>query len=303
MRVLKSHIHGVKEATLRPKMVFILWLVNFLFAAFLFFPVYNLINKVMGKSAAAEAFLKKTDFNIIFDLIAYSGQQIYNIFCAAAVVAFMYIWASIFLNGGILFVLLQKKGGGENKKLRLAQIFFQGAGKFFGRFFRVCIYSLLLWILFSIIVSILSFLINPLTGDGANEKLSFYLWCGWGVISLFLSFLILMILDYTRIKIAKEDSRFVFRSLLKTVQFVFRNFGKTLVLYYLLLVTGGLLFVLYWLIMKRISGSTLGVVVIAFLIGQVYIFARSWLKVVFQAAQMELYSSIGPNKAKEKNTG
>jgi hypothetical protein len=292
MRVLRSYGYGIREATVQPKMISVLWLINLLFATVFFYTVFNFLAKTIGKSQVSATLLHKLDFNFIFELLVYHGGTARTILCLFLILVFVYSLVSIFLNGGILFTiaLSTRMAAVEKREERFAGIFFQGAGKFFGRFFRLCIYSLLLWVLFIILHVLLNLAFRPLTSGGTNEQMMLYLFWVRLAICLFLIFLIRMILDYTRIKIVLEDTRYVFRSLLRTISFVFRNFGKTLALYYLLIVTAVILCLIYWGLKSLIAQGSLFPILTAFIIGQIFIISRGWLKIALQAAQMEFYS-------------
>ena len=292
MRVLRSYGHGIREATSQPKMISVLWLINFLFATVFFYTVFNFLARTIGKSQASESLLQKLDFNFIFELLAHHGGAVQTILCLFLILIFIYLLVSIFLTGGILFTLTNsmRMAATERREERFAAVFFQGAGKFFGRFFRLFIYSLLLWVIFIILNVLLNLVCRPLTSNGTNEQLMLYLFWARLAIGFFLFFLIKMILDYTRIKIVLEDTRSVFRSLLQTMGFVFQNFGKTLALYYLLIITAIILFLIYWILKSLITPDSLFPILMAFVIGQIFIISRGWSKIALQAAQMEFYS-------------
>jgi len=292
MRVLRSYGYGIREATLQPKMISVLWLINLLFATVFFYTVFNFLARTIGKSQASDTLLQRLDFNFIFELLVHHGGAVHTMLCLFLILTFTYSLASIFLNGGILFTIAHpmRMTAAKGEKERFAGMFFQGAGKFFGRFFRLCIYSLLLWVLFIILHVLLNLAFRPLTASGTNEQIMLYLFWVRLAIGLFLIFLIRMILDYTRIKIVLEDTRYVFRSLLQTMVFIFRNFGKTLALYYLLIITAIILFLIYWGLKSLITSGSLFPILTAFIIGQIFIISRGWLKIALQAAQMEFYS-------------
>ena len=293
MKILKSYGYGVKRAVLEPKMIFVLWLINILFSSVIFFLFLKYLTAALGNSPAAEGLLKKFDFNIFFELIIHKGGPLQTIFYAAFILACLFFLVSIFLNGGILSVLISSHRSSEDQGegRRFSRVFFQGAGQFFGRFFRLCIYSLILWIAVVLIHLLLNFALKPLTADGTNEKLMFYLILIQVAVGVFFVFLVHMILDYACIKIVIEDSRSVFRSLFQMTGFVFRRFGKTLALYYLLIMTGAGLCVIHWFIQKSIQTSSFLPILVAFTVGQVFILSRGWLKIAFQAAQLDYYSS------------
>jgi hypothetical protein len=288
MKVLSSYGNGIKRAFLEPKMVVVLWLVNFVFASVIYFLFSGYLSDVIGNRLVAANFLKGFDFETFFELIIHEGEAWHWILYIAFILAFLYYWVSLFLHGGILSVL---KGRGitgemESRGLRFAPAFFQGAGKYFGRFFRLIIYSLLVWICFGLVYFVLNLVMKPLTSGGTNEPVIFYLFWVRVVIILFLYYLIRVICDYARIRIVAEDSKAVFGSLIYAFKFVFRNFFKTLILYYLMLITGLAIFGVYWLVQKMVPAHALLSILIAFLIGQIFILSRGWLKVALQAAQL-----------------
>jgi hypothetical protein len=292
MRVIKSYSEGIKEASFQPKMIFILWLVNFVFGSVIYFLFYGLFSEAVGKSAEAESLLKKPDFNLFFEILVHRGESIRMIFSVALILILLYLLSSIFLHGGILFCLVHplRKNSLENRRGAFAQAFFQGAGKFSGRFFRLMIYSLLLWAAFLILNLLLGVLVSLFTAQNGSERFLFCLfWIRVGF-GLFLFFLISMILDYTRIKIVSEDLRHVFRPMLQTIKFVFQKLGRTSALYYLLLITGIFLFGIYVALKSIIPSDSLAAVILGFLLSQVFIVSRGWLRIAFQQAQLVFYS-------------
>ena len=181
-------------------------------------------------------------------------------------------------------------------------MFFQGVGKFFGRFLRLLIYSLILWLGVIAINLILHLILTPITKGGTNESLMFYLALIRVVIAFFFIFLAKMIVDYARIKIVIDDTRHVFRSLFQVLGFVFRRLGSTLAIYYLFVLTAAAILAVYWLAQKVIETHSLLPILLAFLTGQIFILSRGWIKVGLQAAQMEFFQSAMPTLSPaEKN--
>ncbi|MFW9835686.1 MAG: hypothetical protein ACFFEK_16910 [Candidatus Thorarchaeota archaeon] len=207
MKVLSSYGNGIKRALLEPKMVFVMWLVNVVSASVIYFLFSAYLSDKIGSRLVAANFLEGFDFNTFFELIVHEGQGLHWIFYAAFILAFMYYWVSLFLHGGILAVLKGRSiiAGAENQTTRFAPAFFQGAGKYFGRFFRLAIYMILLWVFFGIVYYLLDLFRKPLTAGGTNETAIYYSYWIRGIIILFFYFLIRMIGDYARIHIVVED--------------------------------------------------------------------------------------------------
>jgi hypothetical protein len=271
-------------------MVWLLWVANILFASLLYFPFSGFLNDVLSHRAAAKDFLKTFDMNTFFEIITHHGEKINTIISFAFFLLLGYVIASVFINGGILFTLAQTKKSGE--KNRVASLFFMGGAKFFWRFLRLLIYSLILWLGAMTIFFLFHMILNPFTAGGTNEALLFYLVWVRLAIAIFLVFLIKMIMDYARINIVTEDTRNVFTSVFQAAGFVFRRWGSTLAIYYLFVLTGAAIFMVYWLVQKIVKTHALLPILIAFLIGQIFILSRGWLKVALQAAQLGYYQSV-----------
>lgn len=281
--MLKIYSNGVREATSRYKMILLLWFFNFLFGFFIFYLIYNRLSEAFSQSTISEGMLSKVNYHFVFEFLAYHGQALGTIRSAALALIGVYILVSIFLLGGILHSLV------ETQKTSFLQRFFQGCGKFFWRFLRLSVYSLVLWFAFVVFIFILSLVVSVLTGNGANEQLVFYLLLVEAAVALFSFFFINMIQDYARIRIVTEDSRYVFRSLFQSIGFIFNRMGGTLSLYYLFVLTGLALIGVYWLLKSVLPFSSAVAILIMFLVYQAFIISQGWVKIAFQAGQLSYY--------------
>ncbi len=292
MKVFKSYSAGIKGATLQPKMVGVLWLINFIFGSVLYFLCSGLVSQSLAASEIAESLLRRFDLSVFFEFLAHNGQSIQIIFATAFVLIFIYFLVSIFLYGGILFIIASRSKLNEiaAEKKAFTQAFFGGAGKFFSRFFCLAIYSLLLWVGYIILFVIIHFILHAFTAGETNEKLIFYSFWIEAALGLFLFFLICMIVDYARIKIVHDDSQRVFASLFRAIKFVFQNFGRTLALYYLLLLTGVVFLGIYWALKSIIPSHSLVTIIIAFLWAQLYVASHGWLRIACLAGQWRFFT-------------
>ena len=294
MKILKSYLLGIKCAIQEGKMVWLMWLFNVLFAGVLYFQVSDYLNRVLAGTGAAEKFLKTFDMNTFFEMLLFKGEALGTILSVITTLIFGYLIANIFINGGILHTLIHSRKRGE--KRRMAPLFFEGAGKYFGRFFRLCIYSLLFWVGLIIIILFLNLFLGFITRGGTNEALMFFLVLVRVIFVLFLVFLIKMVVDYARIQIVAEDSRKVFRSLFQAFGFVFRKLWSTLALYYLFVLTSIALFVLYGMVGKTIKTHALIPILVSFALTQVFILSRGWVRVGLQAAQLDFFLKNKPEE-------
>jgi hypothetical protein len=289
MNALKSYLTGIKEALLQPNMIITLWLINFLFASLVYFPFSGLIKDFIGNSAVSEQLLTKWDNHIFFEWIINKASALQPIFLLMMIVAVLYIAVSLFLKGGMLSIFASRAGVREKIPGRWVSRFFQGAGKYWWRFFRLFIYSLIFWALLFLFLFFLSAAGRLVSSGGIREQIVFIWFWVEAVIGVFLLFLVLMILDYARIRIVVDDTGKVFFSMWKSAGFVFSRFGRTLVLYYLLTATGVVLFLIYWKSAGLIKTHTAAGIWLAFAVGQVFIASREWQRMAFQAGQLDLF--------------
>jgi hypothetical protein len=290
MKVPKSYVLGIKQSSEQGKMILVLWMFNLLFAALVYFVGSGFFARALGGSGLAES-LRQFDAGLFLEMLVHNQAPVGTVFKVIIMLAFLYFWLSIFLTGGILHVLLSANAPAEDepRRQRFAGAFFQGAGRYFGRFFRLEFYSLILWAVFFLFQLIFRLVAKPLTANGTNEKMLYYIFWARVVLSLVLIFFIRMILDYARIIIARADTGRVWRSLREAGRFVFKRLTGTLALYYILLITGLVIFLVYWGIHSGISTGSLATIWLVFFIGQVFIMSRVWLKIACQAAQLIFY--------------
>ena len=187
--------------------------------------------------------------------------------------------------GGILHTLV-RGGAGE----RAGQTFFAGGGRYYGRFLRLTLYSIVLWVPALALFIPLHVLAMAVMKDSTNESLGFTLTVLRVVLALFLVFFVKMIMDYARIGIVREDTNKVYDALVRAVRFVFGRLGGTLFLYYLLGVTGLAMLAVYLGLSRLFPGSTTAAIVSVFLLSQLFAAGRGWLKIAYQAAELELSS-------------
>jgi len=289
MNILKSYGLGIKRASSQGKMVLVLGAFNVLFAGVVYFAGSGFFAGALGGSGLAES-LRQFDAGLFLEMLVHNQAPLGIVFKVILALVFLFFWLSVFLTGGILSVLLPGKiAEGNPGRTRFAPAFFQGAGRHFGRFFRLEVYSLIFWAAFLLFQLVISLASKPLTADGSNEKMLYYMfWIRLGL-SFVLIFFIRMILDYARIIIVRADTGRVWLSLWEAVRFIFKRLTGTLALYYLLCITGLVLFLAYLGIHSRISTISPATICLAFLVGQVFIMSRGWLKIAFLAAQVTFY--------------
>jgi hypothetical protein len=196
-------------------------------------------------------------------------------------VAYAAVW--LFLIGGILDRLAR------NRPLRV-HAFAAACGTYFIRFLRLgLIAGVGYYVLFGIVHGwLFSNLAQWATRDVTVERTAFLLRLGlYGVFGSLLAVWTIM-LDYAKIRAVVEDRRSMLGAIIAGSRFAYRHPKKTALLWLL----NGLCFLavlgLYATVAPGATGST-SAVWTGFIVGQIYILARLFLKLLLYASQTALF--------------
>jgi hypothetical protein len=200
---------------------------------------------------------------------------------AGATAAWMVLWS--FLSGGVIDRLAR------DRKTR-TYAFFGACGVHFWRFLRLGVLALLAyWFLFGWLHGwIFDTTMTGLTRDLTVERTAFLLRVAGYLIFGSALILINVIFDYARIRIVVEDRRSAIGAVAAGSRFVKRHAGRVLALYAINGAAFLILVAVYALLSPGAPGSGAGMW-ITLLLGQVYIVARHYLKLVFYASETALF--------------
>jgi len=268
------------------RMLLILFVVNLAIALLLTMPLRGFLYETIGNRLAVDEIAWNMNFDYITDLMVNYSEALKSSysssFIAAAII--LYLLLSTFLAGGVL-------GSFASEKERFSfQRFFGYCGNYFWAFFRLLLISLLFLMLIFFIYIGLGKGFSVLTEDSPNEPLVFALWIIRHIVFLFLFFLLNMVFDYAKVRAVLKGERSMWRVALGSFPFVFRHFGRTLGLYYLIGLMAAVLFAVYFSVAHYAIPATLVIGLFAW--QQLYSLARVGIRMLFFSSQLELYRSL-----------
>jgi hypothetical protein len=202
---------------------------------------------------------------------------------AGVTAAWMLIWS--FLSGGVIDRLAR------DRRTRTAG-FFAAAGTHFWRFLRLGLFA---WLVYTVLFGwlhewIFSDLYDRLVRDMTSERVAVLMrlagYLAFGAALLFFN----LIFDYARIRIVVEDRRSAVSAIASGARFVRRHFVRVMTLYVLNGLAFAALLGLYALLSPGAPGSGVGMWAVL-LLGQAYIVARHYLKLLFYASQTAFFQS------------
>jgi hypothetical protein len=285
MRVMRSYGKGLQEALIRLPAVFTLWLFNAAFGSVLYFAAAAALAGPLARSLSGDLLLRAGSVDVLFDFLTGSGQALGGLTTLALILLGLYQLVAPFLYGGVLSELVRPR-----EAQGFAVSFFGGGGKYYGRFLRVSAFSLLLWVPAAFVFYLAGRALDAVGVDSANEKAAFLVLLIRMAVGLFLFFLVKMILDYARIRIAVIEGRSALAAMGWACFFVLRKPAPTLALYYILGITALFGTAVYGWAQSLFGGATTAAMLGGFVLAQVHILWRCWIKVAYQAAEVKLYA-------------
>lgn len=208
---------------------------------------------------------------------------------AAAV--WLLVW--VFLSGGILSRFARSGGAGPS--------FTADCGEYFFRFLRLLGLSLLFYFgLFKGLAEPLHDWVMAVSLDVTEERQVIVLnVLVYGFVAALLV-LVRLSLDYAKIAVVVEKRRSTLLAFLRGLRFVLGNPVKTGGLFTCLALAGGVVVLAYSLIAAGPGQGHASTILLAFLLGQVYLVARLVLKLWQLAGETALFLAVTSSEATEK---
>ena len=272
MTILTAYLEGLRTTFRNGKMWLLLYALNFLFALLLAYPFSGFLGEKLSTTLAIDKLFDGFDYSIFSDILREYGDVL-SVFKNLTIFAVaFYLILSVFIVGGILNVFVHHKTSTSLSN------FWNGASKYFWRMLRLTFYFL---IIHGIVIFIFANIYGAFTAGGfENYDSEKYLWqVAYVVVPIYLLVATVFFIaqDYAKIHIVQSDSNWIFQPILNSFKFVFRNLGKTLLLYLLNLLTFLVFFFIYWKINGHLGPTS---ILFAFLLGQAFIVFRIGTKLL-----------------------
>jgi hypothetical protein len=288
MGIIKLFGQGFGTAARKGRMLVLLWFSYFLFSLLIVAPFYFLLESQFSRSLLGEKLFGGVGLLWLGDLI-YKFQDIPPLLSGCMIgTSILFLLFLVFLNGGII----GRIAAGE-EKLTLGN-FFGDCGRYFGRFFRVLLISLVgYFLIFGILGRFISIPFR-IWSRGASTQWTTLLSSSFRLVILLLLFSIVkMFFDYVKVTLVVEDSRKTVRTTLRNCGFLGRRFFKAWSLFLLV----GLLFIvstiLYLAVAKALPKTGIGPLSL-FLWQQAYIIMRLWITILFFTTEYGFLKSQRP---------
>lgn len=285
MGIFKAIGNGIATTFRKSRLLAILWVVNFVYAAVVVSPLAFLVQKELGRSFLGSN-IRPFDLQWLGEAFLKYQEALPSIGGGLLLSAFLFLALYVFLNGGIIGRLLDREGR------TTLEAFFADCGRYFGRFVRLFLVSLVFLVLtFGVVLRLLSALISPFIENARTEWTSVILSNLHLLVALLLLSVVHMVFDYARIAVVADKEAKVRRALGHALKFLKKRFFRSWAVYLLIVAVFLAGTVLFHAVHGLLAGPTVPFVLLGFFWMQFYVVFRVWTKALFFAAQAEFYRS------------
>ena len=198
----------------------------------------------------------------------------------------LYVCTNTFLAGGFIGIYAKEYPSTFTE-------FLMDGARYFGKFFRVALVALIVYYLFyAVLVDWINSSIQSWTQNEASETVPHTYYMIRNIVVLFVMSVLSMVFDYARVRMVVDERTSSLGATVAGGRFALANFLSTYGLYFLLIVIGFILIVLYALVESLISQNSYWPLVLLFVVQQLYMLFRLWLKANFYASQTRLYQGL-----------
>lgn len=287
MILFKALLQGIKQTWKYKPMVFFLYLLTFLLAIFVAYPLKTLLESTVGHSMMISDLVKGFDYTFLNDFKNVHGDGFLPIIDQSITVLVLYLLLFIFVTGGIIATFIQQAPKYNRS------IFWGQSAEFFWRTLRLTVYFLLIhsfiFVVFAFIFYTSSNGLSPFTLE--NEGTIAFNFKFVAPAYVLVAAFFFMWQDYTKVFLVRENKTWIFQSLWPAFKFIIKNFRKTYGLYLLNLALWFLIIFINYSISTLIEFKSSAAILPSFLISQVFVLFRLSLKLINISSINALYEA------------
>jgi hypothetical protein len=273
----------------RKRMVVLYWFSHTLCAAVAALPLLGVIIPQTAHSRYGAEMLRQFDLMYLAELINSARDAMAGVAVLPLLLAFfLALLGSIFLAGGAVKLLVR-----EDARYSPAE-FWEGCGRYFWRFLRLAIYSLFFYTIALSLSGAINKLAEKLWGEGMLEQPLVHAEWARQILLMVLCGFVSTAMDLAKVRLVTDDSRRSLRACFGSVKLALRHFGTVFCVWLGLGLAGALATWLYVTLANRVNAVTMGPILGLFVLQQVYVATRVWLRMMSWGAAASLDPVLRP---------
>jgi len=276
---------GLDQVWANQRMVMIFYVTNLLSGLVLMLPFRAAATKFAGNTLMGGDLAGRLPMDFVFELF-HNNKSLFPVYGVLFVaVAALYGLLSLFMSGGafVIFASGERYSGAA---------FWAGAGKYFGRFARLFLWSVPVFGALFCLQFAASGIQRLLFGADPYETVIYWgAWVRFGLrIAGFLLYMI--VLDYARIHAVTTGEARMRIALWHGVKFTLANIGSVLGVAGAIYLAGILVLVVYNPLADALAAPNAVVVMLLFVLQQLYMVFRMTLRLVLYSSQLNLHNKL-----------
>lgn len=267
------------------KFVILLWALSAVTALVITMPLYHIMLDSLGSSFLSDKIASGMDMLWLAQFLNIHDKQLDGIPFLFFSAMISYLIIQNFFSGGIIAIFNIPK---KNHILD----FFYGCVKYWFRFLKVLLISILFYATAFILNEVFAYLINLGFAKSENAMLEFVLLAAKYVFLIFLIGLTAIIADYAKVILASRDGTSALQSIFQAIIFIKNNFNKTFSVFVSISIIGALGVILYNLIGRFIPRTPYYFLILTFILQQMLIIFRLLIRMFFYSSEVLIYNDV-----------
>lgn len=286
MQYIKNTIlFGTRSVFHNFKIVFLLWFFNAISALVLTVPILNILMENLGTSLVSDQLAREFDYMWFVQFRNIYQSNFDQLPLSIYTVVGIYTLIQTFFLGGLLAIFHIPE------KNHIVD-FFYGGVKYFFRFVKITLASLLIYIAAFLINDYMGELIHFLFKDSENVRLEFVLFGLRYVLLIFFIGVVSIISDYSKVALAVNDRTKIFKEMYTAVLFIKNNFSRVFITFLIVATIGALGAAFYNIIGKAIPRTPYYLLLISFILQQMLIIFRLLVRMLFCVTEVSLFKDL-----------
>jgi hypothetical protein len=278
-------LQSIRTVWYNAKFVILLWVINAASGVVLSVAIFHLLLSSIGRSFISDNLAHSFDYFWFIQFMHKNDVPLEQYPLLIYSVVVFYTLLQTFLLGGLIAVFNQPK---KNHFVD----FFYGGVKYFYRFFKVVLVSVLFYAF--------AFKVNDFTGEfitwmfknSENVMGDFILRSLRYVLLVFLIGVVTLISDYSKVSLAINDKTKIIKQVYSAILFIKNNFNKVFIVFLIVACIGALGVVIYNMLEYLIPRTPYYVLIISFILQQMLIIFRLLIRMLFYATEVILYKDL-----------
>lgn len=285
INIKNSLIIGTRQIYYNTKFLLLMWISNSIGALVLTIPVYYLLSENLSRSLVSDKLAAGFDYLWFLQFANLYKSNLEQLPYLIYSIVGVYTLVQTFYLGGLISVFhLPKKNHMVD--------FFYGGIKFWLRFFKILLISLVLFAAAFIINDLLGDLISWAFERTGNYMTDFILRSLRYIILIILIGVVTIISDYAKVHIGVTDDNKIFESIKQSFLFIKHNFNIVFTVFFLVAIIGALGAIIYNIIEIFIPRTPYYFLLLAFILQQMLVIFRLAVRMLFYSTEVFLYKDL-----------